>query len=233
MPGSPERDYETVTVLWGLLMPRVRIPSVPNPGMSSAFDYEARRGRPMLFQVTEPNSTQPLYTTFLALHVNPDSLEERMTKSKNVVQTVGGWVEFNWPDELSSFSASGSTGAFFSPESGLTAGNERRARSPSGSDPMAPGRRGTIAWERREDFLELFRSNGCVYNSEGQPAIRGRVMCIFDRGIFLGHFTTFEETEDDVHPFSFMLSWEFKVESTVYRIPQQTGTPGTRFNAGV
>jgi hypothetical protein len=76
-----------------------------------------------------------------------------------------------------------------------------------------------MAWERKEDFLELFRMNGCVFNSVGQPVIRGRIMCIYDRGIFLGHFTTFEENEDDSHPFSFELSWEFKIESVIYRIP--------------
>lgn len=202
-----------------------KIPSVPNPRADRAYNYEARRGRPMLFQVLEPNSLNPLYSTFLALHVNPSSLEERMTKSKNVVMTYGGFVEFVWPDEMSVISAEMSTGAFFSPESGLTAGNERRSRGGSGK---SPGRRGTIAWERREDFLELFRMNGCVFNSVGQPVIRGRIMMIYDRGIFLGHFTTFEEKEDDQHPFTFDLSWEFHIESAIYKIPDTAGKGATQ-----
>lgn len=198
-----------------------QIPAVPNPRVEDGYNYEARKGRPMLFQVMKPDVLQPLYTTFLALHINPRSIEERMTKSKNVVMTYGGWVEFVWPDELGSLACESSTGAFFSAESGLTAGNERKARGSSGTQTGGtnPGRRGTMAWERKEDFLELFRANGCVFNSVGQPVIRGRIMCIYDRGIFLGHFTTFEENEDDSHPYSFELSWEFKVESVIYRIP--------------
>lgn len=196
---------------------RVQIPTVPNPDASIAYNYEARRGRPMLFQVMRPDVLQPLYTTWLALHVNPNSLEEKQQKSKSVVMTYGGWVEFTWPDEMGSLSAEASTGAFFSAESGLTAGNERRSRG--GGSGRVPGRRATIAWERKEDFLELFRANGCVYNSVGQPVIRGRIMLVYDRGVFIGHFTTFEEAEDSDHPYSFQLSWEFKIEHAIYRLP--------------
>ncbi len=194
-----------------------QIRTVPNPDSSVAYNYEARRGRPMLFQVMRPDRLEPLYTTFLALHVNPRSLEERMSQSKNVAMTYGGFVEFVWPEELDSLSAESTTGAFFSPDSGLTAGNERQSRV--GGAGRAPGRRGTIAWERKEDFLDLFRMNGQIFNDVGQPVIRGRIMCVYDRGIFIGHFTTFEESEDDTHPFSFELTWEFKVEHAVYRLP--------------
>jgi len=200
-----------------------QIPATANPRIENSYNYEARRGRPMLFQVMKPdNFLAPLYTTCLALHVSPRSIEERMTKTKNVVMTYGGWVEYVWPDELGSLACESSTGAFFSPESGLTAGNERRGRSSKGG--VSPGRKGTIAWERKEDFLELFRMNGCVFNSVGQPVIRGKIMCIYDRGIFIGHFTTFEENEDDSHPFSFELSWEFKIEHAIYRLPDTATT---------
>lgn len=195
---------------------RTQIRTVPNPDASVAYNYEARRGKPMLFQVMRPDRMEPLYTTFLALHVNPRSLEERMSQSKTVTMTYGGFVEFVWPEELSSLAAESTTGAFFSPESGLTAGNERSSRTGGGTP---PGRRGTIAWERKEDFLDLFRMNGQVFNAVGQPVIRGRIMCTYDRGIFIGHFTTFEENEDGDHPFSFELSWEFKIEYAVYRLP--------------
>lgn len=202
-----------------MVAPRAQIRTVPNPDASVAYNYEARRnGKPMLFQVMRPDTLQPLYTTFLALHVNPRSLEERMAHSKTVAMTYGGFVEFHWPDELGSIAAEATTGAFFSPESGLTAGNERLSRGGAAGG-KSPGRRGTIAWERKEDFLELFRANGQIFNAVGQPAIRGRIMCIYDRGIFIGHFTTFDETEDGDHPFTFELSWEFKIEHAVYRLP--------------
>jgi hypothetical protein len=192
----------------------VKLPHVPNPKIEESVDYFARKGHPMLFSVLAPQSLDPLYPILLALHVNPESFDEKMAKSKSVVQTYGGWVEFVWPEELDIISAQGSTGAFISPDGGLTAGNESYR-----SGNTSTGRHGSMAWERQEDLLELFRSNGCVFNSAGQPVLRGRVMCIYDRGAYIGLFNTFEANENDAKPFTYDISWEFKVEQTIYRVP--------------
>jgi hypothetical protein len=80
-----------------------------------------------------------------------------------------------------------------------------------------------MAWERQEDLLDLFHNNGMVFDGNGRPAIRGRIMMIYDRGIYYGYFTTFEVDEDDQHAWSFQLSWEFTVEKTLYRFPQSIG----------
>ncbi len=204
---------------------KINIPTSQNPAKGSSMDqYNPKRGRPVLFQILDPGSYEPLYDVALALHVNPTSLDEKMTKSKTVVQTYGGFVEFIWPDELSTISASASTGAFIGPNTGLTAGNETQIL---GSIPV--GRKSTIAWEKFQDLLELFHSNGMVFNGEGLPVIRGRVLMMYDRGMFTGHFTTFEVHEDDSHAYSFELSWEFRVEHVVYRFPSKnpalTSTP--------
>jgi hypothetical protein len=191
---------------------QVKLPSVPNPKQSEASDYWARKGHPMLFQVLDPATGESLYQVLLALHVNPSTLETKMAKSKTVTMTYGGYVEFQWPDELDSLSAQASTGAFISPGAGLAAGFDSSTGLPSGSHQ-------TQAWERQEDLLELFRSNGSVYNNVGQPLIRGKVLCMFDRGVFVGLFTTFEVNQDDTHSFSFELSWEFKIESCIYTLP--------------
>ena len=138
-----------------------------------------------------------------------------MTKSKTVATTYGGFVEWIWPDEFDAISCSHSTGAFMSPDTGLAASDGNT----DSSGIVSFGRKGTIAWERQEDLLELFRNNGIVYDSNGKPALRGRVMMLYDRGIFTGHFTNFTVDEDDSHAFSFQLSWDFKVEKTLYRFP--------------
>jgi hypothetical protein len=207
---------------------RVSLPYNPNPTTSDVDpeSYSAKRGRPFLFQVVAPSTNQPLYPTLLALHVNPESLDERMTNSKSIVPTRGGWVEFRWPSELTSLSGSNTTGSFLSPASGLTAGSD--ASSVQGK---ATGRQGTIAWERQEDLLDLFHNNGMVFDGNGAPAIRGKIMLIYDRGIYLGFFTTFEVDEDDSHAFSFQLSWEFTVEKTLYRFPSLLGVKGTQLPA--
>jgi hypothetical protein len=153
-----------------------------------------------------PGSNTQLYPYLLALHTNPNSVEEKMTKGKTVVPTYGGFVEFVWPDDFDSISCSHSTGAFIN-------------SNDSGGGLTATRRKETIAWERQEDLLELFHNNGMVFDGSGRPAIRGRIMMIYDRGIFIGHFTSFSINEDDSHAFSFELSWEFKVEQVLYRFP--------------
>jgi hypothetical protein len=167
-----------------------------------------------------PGTNQPLYPIVLALHTNPRSVEEKYTKGKSIVPTYGGFVEFVWPDEFDSVSCDHSTGAFIAPSQGLTAGGDR----PNQSNGFVGGRKGTIAWERQQDLLELFHNNGMVYDGFGEPVIRGRVMMMYDRGVFIGHFTTFQVDEDDSHAFSFELSWEFHVEQTLYRFPSHTDT---------
>ncbi len=183
---------------------------VPNVEFAGSYDANLNNiGRPFLFTVTEPNSTLPLYNVTLALNVNPSSVEERMTKSKQNTMTYGGFVEFIWPDEFDSVSCSQSTGAFIAPEVGLTSMRSDASQSFARSK--------TGAYEKFQDFLDLFHNNGIVYDSSGLPAIRGRVMMIYERGVFLGHFTTFEVTEDESKPFMFDLSWEFKIEKSIYK----------------
>jgi hypothetical protein len=196
----------------------VNIPHRPNPetGDSSISSLSApftqRRGQPFLFLILDPNG-QPAFDHVLALHTNPNSVTERMTKSKNVVMTYGGFVEFNWPDELDALSASHSTGAFLGPE-GLVSGFDRLDASLDDAD-----RKNTIAWERAEDLLEIFRNNGLIYDGFGKPVLRGTVQLMYDRGIFRGFFTSFSINEDSLNQFSFQLDWEFKVEQTIYRFP--------------
>lgn len=200
---------------------RIQLPRTPNPPSAEANTYFTSRGRPMLFQVTDPTN-QPIWPYLLAMHVNPQDFSESFQKSKNVVMTYGGFVEFIWPDELDSVSASGSTGAFLGPYTGLTSGSDGLGNGAFGGRDSrfgAIGRHGTMAWERQEDLLDLFRHNGCVYNGLGQPVLRGRVMCVYDRGIYSGHFTTFSVKEDAEHAFSFTLDWEFKIEHTIYVFP--------------
>jgi len=198
-------------------MSTIQLPYNKNPTQEEAntgSHGSNKRGRPFLFQVMMPGTNQPLYPVLLALHANPKSVEEKMTKNKTIVSTYGGFVEFVWPDDFDTISCSASTGAFISPGVGLTAGGDQQS-----SDGVAGGRHGTVAWERSEDLIELFHNNGMVYDGNGIPAIRGRMMVLYDRGAFMGHFTSFSVEEDDSHAFSFELSWEFHVEETLYQFP--------------
>ena len=204
-------------------MAKVSIPYHKPPLEGQASTSNDLLGRPMLFQVTRVGSLEPLWPYALALHVNPSSLQEQFTKSKNVVMTRGGFVEFVWPDDLDTLSADATTGAFIGPDSGLTSdsANPKYAMHGRGANSVRSfrGRHGTIAWERHTDLIELFRSNGQIFNGYGAPILRSQIMCMYDRGVFFGWFTTFEVTESGDMPFQFKISWEFKITKSVYKFP--------------
>ena len=190
-------------------MPTIKYPPLPNSSTASQWNG----GVPVLFTVSALGSITPLYDLALALYVNPESFDESMSKSKNVIMTYGGFVEYVWPDELTTVSASGSTGGFLSPQLGYTAAPSK----PVGIANSLTGRRGTLAYERMTDFLELFRNNGIIYDGNGLPVLRSNIIMMYDRGAFIGHFTSFDVTEEEMNPFSMKISWEFKVETTIYK----------------
>lgn len=193
------------------------IPSVPNPTSSEAF-RNRKNGISMLWQVID-HRREPIFPALLAMHINPTTFDESFTKSKNIVPTYGGFVEFIWQDELDSISASASTGGFLNPNVGLTSGSDIEKNTlafQSSSNIGKVGRHNSIAWERQEDLLDVFHNNGMIYDGRGVPRIRGRIRCIYDRGIYTGHFESFDVTETDEKAFSFDLSWTFKVESVEY-----------------
>lgn len=204
---------------------KIRIPHTPAPNARLLTDYSTDAGRAMLFGVTKVGKPELLWPFLLALHVNPSSLQEQFNKNKNIVMTRGGFVEFVWPDDLDSLSADSTTGAFIGPDSGLTAdsSNPSYKIGRGGAVRQFRGRHGTIAWERMTDLLELFRSNGQIFNGSGAPVLRSQILCMYDRGVYTGWFSTFEVSETADMPFQFKLTWEFKITETIYKLPISVG----------
>lgn len=195
------------------------LPQLESPSVSQSYPHpaESRRGMmPMAFQVTSPfDYRRSLMPHALVMHVNPSSFSEQHTKKIERVQTRGGWVEQHWGDELTDISASGSTGAFINLYSGLS----------------SVVRQKTIAWDRYRDLYDLYRNNGSVYDPFGNIVLQGRIMLLYDRGTYYGTFRTFEVEETADSPFMFNISWTFKVELVLARIPNQvpySRQPGLR-----
>jgi len=197
-----------------------RVIKSPNPDQDQlygpgTFSYktgtELRRGPiPMVFQITSPfDPMVALLPHALVLHVNPSSFSETHTKKIERIQTRGGFVEQHWQDELSEISADGSTGAFMNLYTGVTSVLRQR----------------TIAWDRFRDLYDIFHNNGSVYDPYGNIVLQGNVMILFDRGTYIGYFRTFsyEETEDS--PFTFKVSWSFKVQQILIQIPDKIRLP--------
>lgn len=197
-------------------MPRISSPNadfqaIHQLGSESGYTHPAEKRSqmvPMAFQLTSPfDSSRLLLPHSLVLHVNPNSLQESYAKKMEPIQTRGGNVEQHWPEDLTTISASGSTGAFINVLTGLT----------------SLLRRNTIAWDRYQDLRDLYRNNGALYDPRGSLVLQGKVLLMYDRGSYLGGFRSFEVQEEDSNVFAFSISWEFRVEQTLEQIALSNG----------
>ena len=159
---------------------------------------------PMVFQVTSPFSNRRvLMPHALVMHVNPQNYSEQHNKKIERIQTRGGWVEQHWGDDLTEITCDGSTGAFMNIYTGLSALLRQR----------------TIQWDRYRDLHDLFRNNGALYDPYGNVVLSGNIMLMYDRGTYNGKFRTFDVEETDDQPFAFKVSFSFKVEEELMKIP--------------
>ena len=162
---------------------------------------------PLAFQVTSPyDMKKALLPHALILHVNPASFAETFNKKVERFQTLGGFVEQHWGDDLSEISGDQSTGAFINLHTGLSSILRQR----------------TIAWDRYQDLYDLYRNNGGVYSPYGDIPLQGWILLIYDRGTYVGTFRSFSVEETDDSPFAFKISWSFKVEKIIQQIPQNS-----------
>jgi hypothetical protein len=89
-------------------------------------------------------------------------------------------------------------------------------------------RQKTIAWDRYRDLHDLYRNNGSLYDPYGNIVLQGNVMLMFDRGTYIGYFRSFQVEESDDQPYAFKLSWDFKVEEEIMKIPGASINPAAR-----
>ena len=182
---------------------------IPTPGPPNYVHGADTRSHyiPLAFQITSPyDYHKALLPHALIMHVNPSSFAESFNKKLERIQTLGGFVEQHWGDDLSEISGDQSTGAFINLYTGLSSVLRQR----------------TIAWDRYQDLYDLFRNNGSVYDPYGTIVLQGWVLLIYDRGTFVGTFRSFSMEETDDSPFAFKLSWSFKVETILQQIPQNS-----------
>jgi hypothetical protein len=174
-----------------------------------ANNRATRGGIPMAFQVTSPyNRRRLLLPHALVLHVNPSSFAENSTQRVERIQTRGGYVEQHWGADLTEIQCSGSTGAFMNVRTGLS----------------SVVRQQTIAWDRFQDLQDLYHNNGSLYDPSGTVVLQGALMLMYDRGTYIGVFTSFSVEETADAPFAFSLNWTFKVTETIQQVSDQGAT---------
>lgn len=186
------------------------------PSEHPAYSHGLARRKsfiPVAFQITSPFAKRKvLLPHALVMHVNPQNWTENHSKKIERFQTRGGFVEQHWGDELTEITADGSTGAFMNIYTGLSSVLRHR----------------TIAWDRYRDLHDLYRNNGSVYDPFGNIVLQGNVMLMYDRATYLGYFRTLEVEETDDQPFAFKVSWSFKVEEEIMKIPGLVKDPAQR-----
>lgn len=187
---------------------------VPSEDPNYKHGIESRKSFvPMAFQITSPfNSRRVLLPHALVMHINPQNYSENHLKKVERIQTRGGWVEQHWGDDLTEITADGSTGAFMNIYTGLSSVLRHK----------------TIAWDRYRDLHDLYRNNGSVYDPYGNIVLQGHVMLMYDRGTYIGEFKSFEVEETDDQPFVFRVSWSFKVEEEIMKLPGLGVNPAAR-----
>lgn len=187
---------------------------VPSENPNYTHGLEQRKSFiPMAFQITSPfNSRRVLMPHALVMHINPQNYAENHTKKVERIQTRGGFVEQHWGDELTEITADGSTGAFMNIYTGLSSVLRHK----------------TIAWDRFRDLYDLYRNNGSLHDPYGSIVLQGHVMLMYDRGTYLGYFRSFDMEETDDQPFVFRVSWSFKVEEELMKIPGLGINPESR-----
>jgi hypothetical protein len=187
------------------------LPKTPTTDRAYTHGLELRRTFiPVAFQVTSPfDNRRVLMPHALVMHVNPQNFNINYNKRVERIQTRGGFVEQHWGDELSDISGDGSTGAFMNLYTGLSSVLRQK----------------TIAWDRYRDLHDLYHNNGSLYDPYGNIVLQGNIMLMFDRGTYIGYFRTFQVEETDDQPFAFRLSWDFKVEEEIMKIPGTNTNP--------
>jgi hypothetical protein len=155
--------------------------------------FQSRR---LAINLIEDNLNPTIILPPLYMQVNPQNLKQSFKKKTNRIQTIGGFVEQYWGDELDTMTVSASTGGFVHPNLGYT--NVERTK--------------TTPYFKFQDILDIYRNNGNTYDNMGRVVKRGSVIIFFDPGTYLGYFDNFEWSEDASSPFKFLFSFTFKVE---------------------
>lgn len=160
--------------------------------------------RPVIFDILGPDWETSLLPDDLkmVLHVNPSNMDISYNKQVERIQTRGGYVEQHWGDAAQEINFAFVSGGFMRLYAGMS-----NITNPS----YGGTRRQTIAYDKYLDLLALFMNNGSIYDSEGSVVLQGIIKVIFDGGVWLGWFSTFQVQESAEKPYQFTMSAGFTV----------------------
>lgn len=165
----------------------------------------------------------------LVLLVNPADLRISGAKSISERFTRGGWVIDKWGDNLDRMSASGSTGAFYVPSTGIT----NRYRTDSAA---YQGLYSLLIYYKMngrvfiDSFDKLSRTMSVATSEQGQMNLQriksvGEIQIEYGPVIYIGSFSQFTINDRAEEPYRMFYSFEFDIRKTIFTGDSDASAP--------
>lgn len=187
----------------------------------------------------------------IELIINPASLSTNISKIINRTQTMTCFVEDHWGEEIDTISLQGYTASFVTGGSDLysirsnqssptrsylertTGANQNLRGYGSGIHDDEIGittsqRRKSVSYQHFKRLVDLFRINGCFFDTFGLVSKRYYIMISYGNVAYRGFFESIDVTEVGTNPFRFQYTITFKSQDTVYsyiKPPRSLGSP--------
>ena len=202
---------------------------------------------PFHIQTVDKNGNAKVFTsqgqTFVGIKllINPATMNANLAKIVGRSQTMTGWVEEHWGEELDTVTFSGSTAAFIwgGPRSDLASGplsdspqeirdtfnDYLKIPNLAPADPVGPGdhsgltvkrRRDTLSYDEFRRIMKLMNVQACEFDVRGFVKNRFYVEMSYDYVSYQGYFESIDITEASDSPFRFTYMITFKAEKTIH-----------------
>lgn len=175
----------------------------------------------------------------LIMNISPTSMNVNMSQLVTRTQTMSGWIEEHWGQELDTVTFQGSSAAFIwnGPEylQGPIGNTPQQIRDGFNaymnipglpiSSPVGPGdhsglavrrRRETTSYDELRKIIQLMNSNTAEFDIYGIVKARKYIQLSHDYACYRGYFESIDITENADTPFKFIYTITFKAEKTIY-----------------
>jgi hypothetical protein len=157
----------------------------------------------------------------IKLLVNPASVSFNMSKIVNRSQSMVGWIEEHWGEELDTISLQGSSASFVLGEISnirdISYGTMPPEQFNANIGVTTLRRRETVGYKEFRRLIQIMNSNACDFDSAtGFVTARRFIKLSWDYAAILGYIESFDTTEDAASPFRLTYQMTFKAEKTIF-----------------
>lgn len=157
-----------------------------------------KKSKKITFNIIEDSASFETSIPQFFLLINPENLKISYNKRITRSETIGGFYEEHWGDELDKITCDLSTGAFMHQDHGLTTVFQKD----------------TDAYKNFDSFVQIYRHNGNTFDTKGRIINKGYIIMNYDGDTYLGHFESLNYKESADTPFRFIFDFSFIVEKS-------------------